>query len=397
MKWYKEFVGIKSLFFFCSLPLRLDTYKGCPFGCRYCFSQQLNNRDSQTFDKPIPANPAEIENWFLRATTRQGTAGPVVSCVQRRVPFHIGCLSDPLQPLERSVGVTHKIIMLLQREQYPFVICTKSAMIAEDAYLELCTDAPCSVQISFSTFNNDLAAIIEPGAPSPNTRIRVLERLSTQGIYTVARIQPFLYPIERLCETDIRRLADAGVKHLVLEHLRIPTNSSKRTRNYLWEALGMDIISKYKRLGLKKSRISFELASEAKLENVILARDIAHRYGMTFGSGDNDFHHFSDSFNCCGTPHTPHFANQYSGHLGRAAWVACHTGALDFSYIDHEWHPNGSVREYLNSDCRIAGPNTVKDLLHDRIDNPYKSNSPTSFFGVRLEASGYYNFKLNIP
>ena len=43
-------LNVSSKFAICGLPIRMDTYKYCTFGCKYCFS---NNREIMKFDKNI--------------------------------------------------------------------------------------------------------------------------------------------------------------------------------------------------------------------------------------------------------------------------------------------------------------------------------------------------------
>ncbi len=70
--------------------------------------------------------------------------------------------------------------------------------------------------------------------------------------------------------------ANNGFKHVVLEHLRIPTNSSHTARRNLSATTGMDFLDAYKRLGMKLSRVSFELTSEAKFDNIMSCRQDRH-------------------------------------------------------------------------------------------------------------------------
>lgn len=177
---------------------------------------------------------------------------------------------------------------------------------------------------------------------------------------------------------------------MVLEHLRIPTNSSHAARSRLTATTGMDFLDAYKRLGMRRSRVSFELTSEAKSDNIMLCREEVHRLGMTFGSGDNDFHHMSDTLCCCGVPDTPDFANIYRGHLGAGASRAIRTGRVSWAYIAKGWQPYGSMREHLNSHCRRSDCRGVCDLLNHRIKNHDTSNSPISFYGIEHSGNGSY-------
>jgi len=395
-KEYTEFLGFKSIFFFCSLPLRLDSYRGCSHGCLYCLSRVLNNRSYAFDDAIIAASPDRLARFMVRALREQSNIGPVSSCIRHRVPAHFGCVSDPLQPAERQHRTTQGFLKVLQQHDYPYVLCTKSTMAADHPYIDIFADTHCSIQVSFSTFDACLAGRLEPKAPPPAQRLRTLERLAAAGIYTVARLQPLLYPAEQLSSGVFETLAGAGVRHVVVEHLRIPTNARASSREALRAAIGLDMLAEYRRLGLRHSRVSHELPSKLKLANVLFARREANRLGMTFGSGDNEFHHLSDHICCCGIPATPAFANIYEGHFGRAAMQGLRSGRVSFGYLDRVWHPEGSIREYVNSDCRIDGPNTVYAFLTDRLGRPGRSNSPLGYFGIVATRSKGYRFVASI-
>ena len=299
-KEYLKYISFKSIFYFCSLPVRLDSYRGCTHGCLYCFSQRLNNR-AQGFHKcAVSANPASFRRYMESLDSDACQEGLVRSCLRHRVPIHFGCVADPFPDVEREKKATLGFLEVLAAHHYPFILSTKSSLVSRQPYLPLLSQVPCSVQLSFSTLNERLARKLEPGAASPLARLRSIERLSERGIHTVARLQPFLYPLEKVTVRHLRTLANAGVKHVVLEHLRIPTNSSHTARRNLSAATGMDFLDVYKRLGMKRSRVSFELTSEAKFDNIMSCRQEVHKLGMTFGSGDNDFHHMSDMPCCCG-------------------------------------------------------------------------------------------------
>jgi DNA repair photolyase len=390
---YLKYMGFKSIFYFCSLPLRLDSYRGCTHGCLYCFSQRLNNRAEGFHRRAVPADPERFRCYMESLDSQACQEGLVRSCLRHRVPIHFGCVSDPFPGVERETQTTLKFLKVLVANAYPFVLSTKSSLVSREPYLNLLSEAACSLQLSFSTLDNRLARALEPGAPSPRDRLKAMEKLAQKNVYTVARLQPLLYPLERVSRQQLRAFADAGAKHVIMEHLRIPTNSSHTARTLLWRTTGMDFLKAYKDLGIKRSRISFELARNAKLDNIMYCREEVHRLSMTFGSGDNDFHHMSDTVCCCGVPNRPEFANTYKGHLGAGAFHAMRTGRISWTYMDREWQPEGSTREHLNSDCRSCRWRSVIDLLKHRVQNHSSSNSPTSFFGI--EHTGNSTYRVN--
>jgi hypothetical protein len=190
--------------------------------------------------------------------------------------------------------------------------------------------------------------------------------------------------------STIKTLASSGIKHIVVEHLRIPTNSPIKDRNILWKSLECNYLDLYKEYGHQTSRINFELSSKQKLENINIIKSLCHENGVTFGSGDNDFHHLSDSVCCCGVISEGHFRHLYDSHIGNLVYEGFTSGHLDLSLIEKKWQPDGSIGEFINSDCRVKECNTVLDFLHDQIENN-KSNSPALFYGIDYDADhGYY-------
>lgn len=316
--------------------------------------------------------------------------GLIRSCLQRGIPIHFGGASDPLQPSELEYRVTYRLLEVLRQYEYPFVLSTKSDLIAQPEYLSLIRDAPAVVQISFSTLNDELAKRLEPNAPAPSARLETLSCLAQHGVWTVARLQPFLYPREKIETVIFQRLAETGVRHIVLEHLRIPTNSRISARRALWRALGMDLLAAYRHLGIAYSRVNYELNPESKLANILQARALAHKFGIGFGSGDNDFHHISDHLCCCGIPDREDFRVVYDGHLGVGLYNAVRTGKVSFKYLDEAWQPKGSVQEYINSHCRVRGCTSALDFLRDRLAKPGSSNSPISFHGIQWVGNDRY-------
>ena len=62
---FKKFtpINVSSKFAICGIPLRVDTYKSCSFGCKYCFA---NHRKIMEFEK----NLASRQSLLARKETR---------------------------------------------------------------------------------------------------------------------------------------------------------------------------------------------------------------------------------------------------------------------------------------------------------------------------------------
>jgi DNA repair photolyase len=136
MDYYSTPFSITSQFAFCGLPLRLDTYRGCGFSCSYCFAR---NRGGNLPDQGIrPANIETIRRVFSRSL-QDGGPGVISEFLRRRIPIHLGGMSDPLQPAEERYQVTLTTLELLRQNSYPTVLSTRSALVIRSPYFELIT------------------------------------------------------------------------------------------------------------------------------------------------------------------------------------------------------------------------------------------------------------------
>src|SRR5579859_321781 len=215
-------VSITSQFPFCGLPLRLDTYAGCAFRCSYCFARY---RTEATFgsDSIRPADPATIKRIFrFSIELERFPEGVVAQCLRRRMPIHLGGMSDGFQPAERKFRVTESTLSVLARYGYPTVISTRGSMIAEPNYLALLKlIGPVVVQYSFSTTRDSTALKVEPFATSPSVLLRTMETLSSQGITVTCRWQPYIPGVSEEPAEFVPRVLSAGARHLALEHLKL--------------------------------------------------------------------------------------------------------------------------------------------------------------------------------
>jgi DNA repair photolyase len=115
MSSYKHFATISSQVYFCSSPIRLDSYNRCQFGCTYCFSR------SRSFDTSRPgltvANPAAFSDRMARVSQ-----GKIQSAFDEflaaRVPIQLGGLQDPFGSIELKHQVTLELLRVL-RAQVP--------------------------------------------------------------------------------------------------------------------------------------------------------------------------------------------------------------------------------------------------------------------------------------
>lgn len=228
----------------CNLPLRIDPYLGCEHNCTYCYARAQKTRYgiwNLKFPKPI--NLSLLKRYISKIlASHKPPKNPTDRAIWNKVPIRIGTDTDPFQPCEKKFKITRRILEIFNANEYPYIITTKSDMIAEDEYVNLLKKSPAGVIVQFTVVSLDenLMKKLEPNAPLVSKRLIATEKLRDEGIYLQTRISP-IFPeltdnkesMEKLYDT----LKSAGVRDLIVEYLRY----NVFTREWMTKALDVKL------------------------------------------------------------------------------------------------------------------------------------------------------------
>jgi DNA repair photolyase len=184
--------------------LSINPYRGCEFGCKYCFA-----RYTHEFLEPAPisAVPKGIydvpqQSWALKFEReiylKENAAWLLEQELRKIGPENgivIGTATDPYQPIERRVGITRSILeVFAQKSGYSLGIITKSSLIARDVGLlaRIAERNTLTVHHTITTTDSALARKIEPRAPRPDLRFAALRKLRQAGIRAGVLCSPLL-------------------------------------------------------------------------------------------------------------------------------------------------------------------------------------------------------------
>lgn len=219
MNQYPTFNGlnVSSKFGICGLPIRLDTYKTCSFGCTYCFA---NARKIMEFKKDLQiANLAQIERVLDRVKTGNFAEDKFLeTLVASGITWHCGGMSDPFQLINEELKITNAAIDICNQYEVAILFSTKSDTVhSADIRPDLH-----SFQLSVT--NTLDRKDLEPNVPSFASRLKFYRSLKDAGFKVGIRIQPFIPNVASLDILEAFHDAD----HFTLEGLKIvPQNKTQ--------------------------------------------------------------------------------------------------------------------------------------------------------------------------
>ncbi len=121
----------------------------------------------------------------------------------------MGSMTDPYIPLEEDLKYTRKAIELVDRYGFGFTAITKSAGVLRDMDLikSINEKTKAVVQMTLTTFDDDLCRKIEPNVSVTSERFKALKKLNEEGIPTIVWLTPIL-PYINDTEDNIRGILD---------------------------------------------------------------------------------------------------------------------------------------------------------------------------------------------
>ncbi len=245
-----------------SLAYSINPYRGCEFGCRYCYARythgflapakQAGSAEDATTHAPLPGSgeaAAEMDlgrpDAFERRIFLKKNAAWLLEQELRRIDrsdeIALGTATDPYQPIERRAMVTRSILEVFARsEGYRLGIVTKSRLIERDIDLlsAIASKNRLVVHLTITTADAELARKLEPRAPRPDLRFAAVRRLRDAGICTGILCSPLLPGItdsEAAIDGMARRSARARASFFAAQPLFLKPCSRPTFLNFVRE------------------------------------------------------------------------------------------------------------------------------------------------------------------
>ena len=185
-----NFVKAKSIL---SSSNGMNIYRGCTHGCIYCDSR------STCYHTPIPFENIEVKENTLKLLEI------ALKSKRNKCMIGTGSMCDPYMPCEKSLCYMQKSLELIEKYGFGVTVITKSDLILRDIDIieRINKKTKAVVQITLTTYDDELCKIIEPNVCVTSKRVEVLKECYKRNIPTVVWFSPFLPYIndnfENLC------------------------------------------------------------------------------------------------------------------------------------------------------------------------------------------------------
>lgn len=206
----------------------MNIYRGCSHGCIYCDSRSRCYQFTHMFeDIEVKQNAPELLEKALKSKRKKCMIGT-------------GAMSDPYIHCEEKIKLTRKCLEVILKNGFGVAIQTKSDRILRDIDLldEINRSAKCVVQMTLTTYDDELCQILEPNVCNTRRRIEVLEKLQKRGIPTIVwmtPILPFINDTEENIAAILNECARTGVKGII--NFGMGLTLREGSREYYYAAL----------------------------------------------------------------------------------------------------------------------------------------------------------------
>lgn len=179
----------------------MNLYRGCQHGCIYCDSRSDCYHMEHSFeDIEVKENALELLD---------------VSLKKKRKPCMIGmgAMTDPYIPLEDQLLYTRGALEIIDRNGFGVTLITKSSRVLRDLDVlkSIHTHSKCVIQMTLTTYDEELCKILEPHVSTTKERFETLLTLHKEGIPTIVWLTPIL-PFINDTEENLQGILDYCIK-----------------------------------------------------------------------------------------------------------------------------------------------------------------------------------------
>jgi len=228
----------------------MNLYRGCSHNCVYC-----DGRSERYFVDGEFGDDVSVKVNAIDVLSRELDPGGKRKPLKRSFIMVGGGVGDSYQPVEKEYELTRKTLELIYRYGYPVHMLTKSTLIKRDIDIlkKIDNQSRVIVSFSFSSADDDISAILEPGVPPPSQRLEAIEFFRNEGIACgmfLLPVVPLITDNSEVIGDTVRKASEVGVDFIIFGGM---TLKEGRQRGYFLAAMEKqypELVSKYRSIYL---------------------------------------------------------------------------------------------------------------------------------------------------
>ncbi len=207
----------------------MNLYRGCAYNCVYCDgrSEGYYVDGEFGFDVTVKVNAIDILKKELDPK-------------RKRIPLKhyfvglVGGVGDSYQPLETKYKLTRQALELFYEKNFPVHILTKSTLVERDIDIikKINEQNRAIVSFSFSSVNDEISSIFEPGVPVPSARLKTLAKFKKEGIACgmyLMPVIPFVTDTADIMEETISKAKEMELDFIVFGGMTLKEGRQKES------------------------------------------------------------------------------------------------------------------------------------------------------------------------
>ncbi|ADW67990.1 SPL family radical SAM protein [Granulicella tundricola] len=227
-----------------SLAYSINPYRGCEFGCRYCYARYTHEflaAKNRPADTPDYRDPELFERLIFLKENAAWLLEQELRKIDPAEEIALGTATDPYQPIERTARITRSLLEVFARKSgYRLGIISKSQLILRDIDLlsEISKRNTLVLHTTITTPDAKLARVLEPRAPRPDLRFAAVKALREAGLTVGILCSPLLPGItdnEKALDAMARRAAEAGASFFSAQPLFLKSCSRPTFLSFVQE------------------------------------------------------------------------------------------------------------------------------------------------------------------
>ena len=206
----------------------MNFYRGCTHNCIYCDGRSEKYQVEGEFGEEVGVKVNAIEILRRELDPRRKRV-PLKKCFM----MVGGGVGDSYQPVEKKYQLTRQALELLLEFNLPAHILTKSTLIERDIDIlkKINKQTRAVVNFSFSSVDDEISAIFEPGAPLPSRRLETIVKFKQAGIpcgLFLMPVIPFITDAPDQIERTFQQANEIGVDYIIFSGMTLKDGRQKQ-------------------------------------------------------------------------------------------------------------------------------------------------------------------------